>query len=137
MSFWDRRKTGVFYPWDTYNGCRALGFNPLFALSYALAFHLLHASYWTSESWLLNPLLPVYVARIHRAKHGSDTGTYDIDGRFNGENFHDIFKRYDKCVHTAPWSVGFFFLITPRSLYPYLRAAGTRRAASPTASCWG
>ena len=48
VSFWDRKKKGVFYPWDTYNGCRALGFNSIFSLSYALAFHLLHASYWTS-----------------------------------------------------------------------------------------
>lgn len=95
VSFWDRKERGVFYPWDTYSGCRALGFNPPFALSYALAFHLLHISYWTSDSWFLHPLLPVYVARIHRAKHGSDTGTYDIDGRFHRESFEDIFRRYD------------------------------------------
>lgn len=65
-------------------------------MSYALAFHLLHASYWTSESWFPNPLLPVYVARIHRAKHGSSTWTYDRDGRFNGQSFAEIFDRYDK-----------------------------------------
>ena len=50
VSFWDRRKTGVIYPWDTYNGFRALGFCSLVAVSYALAFHLLHTSYWTSVS---------------------------------------------------------------------------------------
>lgn len=88
------KNTGALYPWDTYDGCRALGFSPLFAISSALAFHLLHASYWTSTFWFLNPLLPVYVARIQRAKHGSDTGTYDIDGRFHQESFHDIFRRY-------------------------------------------
>jgi hypothetical protein len=52
VSFWDRHKTGVIYPWDTYNGFRALGFCSLVAVSYALAFHLLHTSYWTSvSSW--------------------------------------------------------------------------------------
>jgi peroxygenase len=96
VSFWDRAKTGVIYPWNTYDGCRALGFNPLFALTYALAFHLLHTSWWTSTSWFLNPLLSVYVERIHRAKHGSDTGTYDIDGKFHGQSFLEMFSRYDK-----------------------------------------
>ena len=45
---------------------------------------------------LLNPLLPVYVERIHRAKHGSDTGTYNYDGEFELANFERIFQRFDK-----------------------------------------
>lgn len=75
-SFWDRNKSGIIYPWNTYTGCRALGFNPLFAITYALAFHLLHTSYWTSDSICLHPLLPIYIERIHRAKHG----TWVVDG---------------------------------------------------------
>jgi peroxygenase len=73
-----------------------LGFSSIFSLSYALAFHLLHASYWTSTSWFLNPLLPVYVDRIHRAKHGSDTGSYDHDGHFRIQALEENFKKYDK-----------------------------------------
>lgn len=88
-------------------GLRALGFNSIFSVAVALAFHILHASYWTSvrgpplsqpglvmwlrntglrcmaddgawltvvtwlqTSWVPNLLWPVYVKRIHRAKHG-------------------------------------------------------------------
>lgn len=44
-------------------------------------------------------LFPVYVNRIHRAKHGSDTESYNVDGRFVPHKFDEIFTRYDKYTH--------------------------------------
>jgi peroxygenase len=84
---------------ETVTSFRALGFNSLIALSSALAFHVLHVSYPTSPSWIPDPRFPVYVKNIHWAKHGSDTETFDTEGRFVPEKFEEIFSKYDRWVH--------------------------------------
>ncbi|KAI8818706.1 Caleosin related protein-domain-containing protein [Fimicolochytrium jonesii] len=94
VGFWDRNKDGVIWPWETYAGFYALGFNPIISFTSALAFHILHVSYPTHDSWVPNPLLPVTIANIHRAKHGSDTETYDTAGRFVNEKFENTFEAY-------------------------------------------
>ncbi|KAI8816004.1 Caleosin related protein-domain-containing protein [Fimicolochytrium jonesii] len=94
VGFWDRNKDGVIWPWETYAGFYALGFNPIISFTSALAFHILHVSYPTHDSWIFNPLLPVTIANIHRAKHGSDTETYDTAGRFVNEKFESTFENY-------------------------------------------
>jgi peroxygenase len=61
-----------------------------------LAVFIIHAnlSYPTSPSYIPDPFSRVYTARIHKDKHGSDTGTYDTEGRFLPQKFEDVFAKY-------------------------------------------
>ncbi|KAK1763165.1 Caleosin related protein-domain-containing protein [Phialemonium atrogriseum] len=95
--FWDRDGDGQIYPWDTYVGFRDLGFNILFSLL-AMAIINFNFSYPTrlAYSFVPDPLFRVYVGGIHKAKHGSDSGVYDTEGRFVPQKFEDLFSKWDK-----------------------------------------
>ncbi|RDW72758.1 uncharacterized protein DSM5745_07930 [Aspergillus mulundensis] len=94
--FWDRDRDGQIYPSDTYRGFRDLGFNILFSLAAVLIINL-NFSYPTrlAHSFLPDPRFRVYVDSIYKAKHGSDSGTFDAEGRFVPQAFEDMFSKYD------------------------------------------
>ncbi|KAL4983048.1 Caleosin related protein-domain-containing protein [Aspergillus falconensis] len=94
--FWDRDRDGQIYPYDTYRGFRELGFNILFSLLAVLIINL-NFSYPTrlAHSFLPDPRFRVYVDSIYKAKHGSDSGTFDAEGRFVPQHFEDMFAKYD------------------------------------------
>ncbi|KAK3367977.1 Caleosin related protein-domain-containing protein [Podospora didyma] len=96
VRFWDRDDDGAIYPWDTYRGFRELGFNMIFSL---LSVFIIHSglSYPTRLAFSLfpDPWFRVYVRSIHKAKHGSDSGTYDTEGRFVPQKFEDMFSKWD------------------------------------------
>ncbi|EFJ40618.1 hypothetical protein VOLCADRAFT_69295 [Volvox carteri f. nagariensis] len=95
VMFWDRDSDGVIWPIDTFVGFRRLGFNMLIS---ALAVPFIHFSfsYPTLKSWIPDPRLPIYLDRIHRTKHGSDSEVYDNEGRFVPEKFEELFSKYDR-----------------------------------------
>lgn len=94
--YWDTDQDGIIYPWDIYNGCRRWGWNPILSLIVVLVISPA-MSYPTlpKGKYLPSPLLPIYLDRIHKDKHGSDTNTYDSAGRFRPQQFEDVFAMYD------------------------------------------
>ncbi|KAK3290200.1 Caleosin related protein-domain-containing protein [Chaetomium fimeti] len=98
--FWDRDGDSEIYPWDTYVGFRDLGFSVLFSLLAVVIINV-NFSYPTrlAVSWWPDLWFRVYVGSIHKAKHGSDSGTYDKEGRFVPQMFEDVFAKWD--VHGA------------------------------------
>jgi peroxygenase len=103
-TFFDPDNDGVIWPLDTYHGFRQLGYNILLSF---VALVIIHAnfSYPTLSGYLPDPFFRIYIGRIHKDKHGSDSGTYDNEGRFVPQKFEDIFAKYaggDKQGITLP-----------------------------------
>jgi len=94
-AFFDRDSDGVIWPQDTYIGFRRLAYNPILAL---IAVFIIHAnfSYPTLPNgrFLPDPFFRLYTENVHKDKHGSDSGTYDHEGRFIPQKFEDIFSKY-------------------------------------------
>lgn len=49
-----------------------------------------------AHSYIPDPFFRIYVNSIHKAKHGSDSETYDTEGRFRPQQFEDMFAKYDR-----------------------------------------
>ncbi|TGO63156.1 hypothetical protein BOTNAR_0104g00030 [Botryotinia narcissicola] len=95
VSFFDPDSDGIVSPRDTYNGFRRLGWSPLLAVGSAMIINSIF-SYPTLPpgQWIPDFKLRIYTERIHKGKHGSDSGTYDHEGRFIPQHFEDLFSKY-------------------------------------------
>ena len=91
--FFDRDHDGVLWPKDTFIGFHRLGFGIILSWVAVLVIHG-NFSYPTCSGWLPDPFFRVFLKNIHKDKHGSDTGTYDTEGRFIPQKFEDIFAKY-------------------------------------------
>ncbi|TFB03470.1 putative peroxygenase 3 [Trichoderma ghanense] len=91
--YFDQDKDGIIWPLDTYKGLRGLGWNFLLCLFATFIIHV-PFSYPTVPGHLPDPFFRIYLRNIHKTKHGSDTGTYDNEGRFVPQKFEDMFSKY-------------------------------------------
>lgn len=95
VEYFDPDNDGIIWPTDTYKSFAAWGWAFPLCLFGMLIIHG-GLSYPSSPSWLPDPFFRIHVANIHKAKHGSDSGSYDSEGRFRAQNFEDVFAKYDK-----------------------------------------
>ncbi|XP_074274925.1 putative peroxygenase 4 [Silene latifolia] len=93
VAFFDRNHDGVVYPWETFQGFRAIGAGLL--LSTAAGFVInMSLSHKTRPGKFPNLLFPIEIKNIAKAKHGSDSGVYDTQGRFVPSKFEAIFSKH-------------------------------------------
>ena len=93
--FWDHDHDGVVWPIDTYRGFRELGWSIILSIIGTLFINGA-LSYPTCPTLLPDPFFRVFIVRLHKAKHGSDSMSYDHEGRFRPQQFEEIFTKYDR-----------------------------------------
>ncbi|KAJ4395083.1 hypothetical protein N0V91_011082 [Didymella pomorum] len=103
--YFDRDRDGILWPSDTFVGFYNLGFGVVLS-AFALFIIHINFSYPTSNSWLPDPLFRINLVNIDRTKHGSDSDTYDSQGRFRPQQFEDIFAKYaNGADHLTIWTL--------------------------------
>lgn len=93
--YFDRDRDGIIWPLDTWRCFREWAFFwPLAAFgTFIIHFAL---SYPSGKTLLPDPFFRIHIDNVHKNKHGSDSMTFDSEGRFRPQHFEDFFAKYDK-----------------------------------------
>ncbi|KAL9664788.1 hypothetical protein QQ045_020196 [Rhodiola kirilowii] len=100
VAFFDRNGDGLVYPWETFQGFRAIGCGILISIAGALVINPAFSKK-TRPGGKFNILFPIGVHDIKFAIHGSDTGVFDSEGRFVPKKFEEIFAKHAKTNSVA------------------------------------
>ncbi|KAL8227574.1 hypothetical protein R6Q57_015158 [Mikania cordata] len=101
VKFFDRNNDGVIYPWETFQGFRAIGSGILLSSIAAVFINVALSRKTRPGQKYPNLLFPIDIANIKMAKHGSDSGVYDNHGRFVPSKFEEIFHKYARTYQDA------------------------------------
>lgn len=93
VAFFDQNNDGIIYPWETFRGFREIGCGLLLS-SVAAVFINMGLSAKTRPGKYPSLLFPIEIKNIHKAKHGSDSGVYDTEGRFVNSKFEEMFAKH-------------------------------------------
>ncbi|KAJ3881912.1 Caleosin related protein-domain-containing protein [Lentinula edodes] len=115
--FFDADGDGIFSPIDTFRGFRALGYSLVISLFSSMVICTMSYSSLPAGHWLPDPFFRIYVDGLHKAKHGSDSGSFKRDGRFDEKRFEKFWSSHTDAPHEE---------ITPIQLY---HAVAQRRLA--------
>ncbi|RAL47819.1 unnamed protein product [Cuscuta campestris] len=91
--FFDINRDGIIYPWETYQGFRKIGCGVPLSIIAAVFINLGLSKKTRPGKWP-SLLFPIEVENIKLAKHTSDSGIYDSEGRFVLSKFEEIFKKH-------------------------------------------
>ncbi|KAK6442511.1 hypothetical protein LTR95_001251 [Oleoguttula sp. CCFEE 5521] len=93
--YFDQDEDGIISLTDTYTAVRKWGWSMLLSI---IVVAIIHGglSYPTQRGWLPDPFFSIRIDNIHKGKHGSDSTTYDNEGRFRPQAFEDLFAKYDR-----------------------------------------
>ncbi|CAH8351882.1 unnamed protein product [Eruca vesicaria subsp. sativa] len=100
VAFFDRNGDGVVYPWETYQGFRAIGAGRLMSAIAGLFINM-GLSHKTRPGKGFSPLFPIEVKNSRFGIHGSHTDAYDKEGRFVESKFDEIFKKHARSHRNA------------------------------------
>ncbi|KAM5561735.1 peroxygenase 2-like [Rosa sericea] len=96
-AFFDQDNDGIIFPSETFRGFRQLGFNAVASFIFMVLVHGA-MSYATLPTWIPSPYFAIHIRNIHKAKHGSDSGIYDTEGRYIPANLEIMFSKYARTV---------------------------------------
>ncbi|VAI49134.1 unnamed protein product [Triticum turgidum subsp. durum] len=100
VAFFDTDNDGIVSFSETEQGLRAIG---LGAIEAAASTTLINGAIGpkTRPENATTSRFDIYIANIHKGIHGSDSGSYDAQGRFVPAKFNDIFAKYAKVKPNA------------------------------------
>lgn len=93
--FWDTNQNDQISTKEVYTGFRALGFSVPFSIGGLLINIFFSYPTQLAHSLLPNPFFRIQIDSIHKAKHGSDTGIYNSEGRLRLQLFDEMFEKLD------------------------------------------
>ncbi|XP_020170106.1 probable peroxygenase 5 [Aegilops tauschii subsp. strangulata] len=100
VAFFDTDNDGIVSFSETEQGLRAIG---LGAIEAAASATLINGAIGpkTRPENATTSRFDIYIANIQKGIHGSDSGSYDAQGRFVPAKFNDIFTKYAKVKPNA------------------------------------